>query len=598
MAYARLQPLDDTNEYPFENGRNPAPSADTYRTFAQVLANVNALGYNACIIAPDYGNNRTCYYIVSAFNIPSGITDLYIANEEFIQTTGNNTGLYLQIFSGFVGTPVYNYYYGNDHNLTLTGTSNLQSLFTYITNKDSIDYRYKKYDLYDYGAVFLTSAELNLYINGSLPVTYQWSSVPAISGKNGILSLSTLADINDGEAVDTTDATKVVLQLESNVRNLVDTVPLGSYAASGGGAAGSNPQYGGQTITGKSGTQSTGYAFGQGAAPGGGGGLYGGYGAEEGVSPAGAGSGYIGNTLLTNKKMYGYGVAKVTTEDAYTIPKSNHSVAAIEKKPKAGNGYARITYLRPLDAPPVWDGNFFNADFSIDGRDSVRYDSSRTCSFTIDSSAMEPRTALQGQMFDCMYDEPTWTLSNGVLDTGENDNAYLGWLYDYANINNRIIPTTCTFYIDMEVNFYTLDNIELGFFTPFTYEDRYGSLHTVDRQVFMFGFYPAGSYPPYIEIEEASEALERHTYSIGNTALSMSYNEWHTVRFKVELTNGLISKITIYIDGSEATHQEFNTSTEPIPFVCLNSNTYAEWFCRLYINRCKMRKLYIGQDIL
>ena len=209
---------------------------------------------------------------------------------------------------------------------------------------------------------------------------------------------------------------------------------------------------------------------------------------------------------------------------------------------------------------------------------------------------MEPRTALQGQMFDCMYDEPTWTLSNGVLDTGENDNAYLGWLYDYANINNRIIPTTCTFYIDMEVNFYTLDNIELGFFTPVTYEDRYGSLHTVDREVFMFGFYPTGT-PPYIEIEEINEVAERHIYNIGNTVLSMSYNEWHTVRFKVELINGLISKITIYIDGSEVTYQEFNTSTEPIPFVCLNSNTYAEWFCRLYINRCKIRKLYIGQDI-
>ena len=181
------------------------------------------------------------------------------------------------------------------------------------------------------------------------PVTYQWSSVPAISGKNGILSLSTLNDINDGDPIETTDATKFTLTSASNVKTLVDAVPLGSIPASGGGAAGSNPQYGGQAITGKSGTQSTGYAFGQGAAPGGGGGLYGGYGAEEGVSPAGAGSGYIGNTLLTNKKMYGYGVAKNTSESTYTISKSNHSIAAIEKKPKAGNGYARITYLRPLE---------------------------------------------------------------------------------------------------------------------------------------------------------------------------------------------------------------------------------------------------------
>lgn len=40
-------------------------------------------------------------------------------------------------------------------------------------------------------------------IMGSIPVLYQWSSVPTISGKNGILSLATLkaSKINDGEPV-------------------------------------------------------------------------------------------------------------------------------------------------------------------------------------------------------------------------------------------------------------------------------------------------------------------------------------------------------------------------------------------------------------
>jgi len=592
---------DHSTSVLLENGQNPAIRESF--TIAQILNFASTLGCDSVVIRPDFVNydQTPCYYLIYAFNLGE-LNEYYVASGDWYDTNPETqSDILIQSITGATG------FYEQCKVITLRNDGLMQSntvqfnTITALKTKDTINYLDFNWSIYDRQTdpyIFATNADIGtLYINGSPLVTYQWSSVPAVSGKNGILRLSTLVDINDGNPVETTDTTKFTLTSASNVKTLVDAVPLGSIPASGGGASGSNPQYGGQTITGKSGTQESGYAFGQGGASGGGGGFYGGYGAEDDVSPAGAGSGYIGNPLLSNKKMYGYGVSKVTTEDAYTVSKTDHSSAAIEKRPKAGNGHARITYLRPLEAPPVWDGNFFNADFSTDGRDSIRYDSSRTCSVTIDTSSMEPRTALQGQMFDCMYDEPTWTLSNGVLDTGENDNAYLGWLYDYANINNRIIPTTCTFYIDMEVNFYTLDNIELGFFTPITYEDRYGSLQTVDREVFMFGFYPAGSYPPYVENEEINETGERHMYSIGNTALSMSYNEWHTVRFKVELTNGLISKITIYIDGSEVTYQEFNTSTEPIPFVCLNSNTYAEWFCRLYINRCKIRKLYIGQDI-
>lgn len=470
-------------------------------------------------------------------------------------------------------------------------TEQANCLYTWYDSRDSASRAYQTRSAYNNASQQATfSHNLYLALKSAIIPEYTWQSVPAISGKNGILSLSTLVDINDGEAVDTTDATKVVLQLESNVRTLVDAVPLGSLSASGGGASGSNPQYGGQTITGKSGTQLTGYAFGQGATPGGGGGLYGGYGAEEDVSPAGAGSGYIGNPLLSNKKMYGYGVAKNTSESAYTISKSNHSIAAIEKKPKAGNGYARITYLRPLDnpTPPVWDGHFFNADFSTDGRDSVRYDSSRTCSFTIDSSAMEERSALQGQMFDCFEDIPVWTLSNGVLDIGNNEAAILGWLYDYANIDNKIIPPTSTFYIDMEVYCYQADTIELGFFTPINHGD------IVDRKVFLFGI--NSGLVPYVETEDAGGVTS--DYQIGSTALSFNNNEWHAVRCKIEMVNSYISKITVYLDGSEVTYKEFNSSTEPLSFVCINNNaTYAEWFCRLRAFSCKIRKLSVGQDI-
>lgn len=56
-------------------------------------------------------------------------------------------------------------------------------------------------------------------------ISYQWSSVPAISGKNGILlPMSTLNDINDGNEVTTSDTSKFNLNDSSNIKNLVDAV--------------------------------------------------------------------------------------------------------------------------------------------------------------------------------------------------------------------------------------------------------------------------------------------------------------------------------------------------------------------------------------
>ena len=53
------------------------------------------------------------------------------------------------------------------------------------------------------------------------PVLYNWVSVPSVSGKNGILNLSTLNDVNDGEPVETSDTSKFNLTDGSNVSALV-----------------------------------------------------------------------------------------------------------------------------------------------------------------------------------------------------------------------------------------------------------------------------------------------------------------------------------------------------------------------------------------
>lgn len=109
--------------------------------------------------------------------------------------------------------------------------------------------------------------------------------------------------------------------------------------ANGGGISGSGSN---------SADQTTGYAFGQGESSGGGSGLYGGYKAANGNS-GGAGSGYIGNALLSNKKMVGYNVPTSDTASTKTESVETYSATAEADKPKAGNGFVRITWLRELE---------------------------------------------------------------------------------------------------------------------------------------------------------------------------------------------------------------------------------------------------------
>lgn len=113
------------------------------------------------------------------------------------------------------------------------------------------------------------------------------------------------------------------------------------------------------------GTQSDGYSFGQGAngsttnnaaswseggAGGGGSGFYGGkstLSSESYSSRDGAGgSGYIGNSLLTQKSMYCYNCTESSEESTKTIATTCHSETPTENCAKEGNGYARISFYK------------------------------------------------------------------------------------------------------------------------------------------------------------------------------------------------------------------------------------------------------------
>ena len=139
-------------------------------------------------------------------------------------------------------------------------------------------------------------------------------------------------------------------------------ITLGSHGGGFVGSPGYLETYQAFFVSG--GTQSDGYSFGQGAngattnnatgwseggAGGGGSGFYGGKSAllnEDYSSKDGAGgSGYIGNSLLTQKSMYCYNCSESTDEATKTVSTTCVNAAATEICAKSGNGYARITGL-------------------------------------------------------------------------------------------------------------------------------------------------------------------------------------------------------------------------------------------------------------
>ena len=77
---------------------------------------------------------------------------------------------------------------------------------------------------------------------------------------------------------------------------------------------------------------------------GGGGGYYGGGGCPDNGT-GGGGSGYIGNSLLTNKAMYCYNCEESSEESTKTISTTCAEETPTENCAKKGNGYARITFI-------------------------------------------------------------------------------------------------------------------------------------------------------------------------------------------------------------------------------------------------------------
>lgn len=246
------------------------------------------------------------------------------------------------------------------------------------------------YGGYSTGVIKLNKGD-NLYIYiGNKPAMTNDYSVGGYNG-GGYSCNSNLACGGGGGATHIAKITGLLKDLSSNI----DDILLVS-GGGGGGCEGSDTRVGGSgggieggknvtvnskynnIYSGGNQTGPSGRTFGQ-ASPqsissnctggGGGGGLY--PGRQGSLSTGSGGSGYIGNTVLKsydyekitiNKQMYCYNCTESTDENTYTIntigdseelDKENcpdgYSEEAISKCAKAGNGHARITFLRLVD---------------------------------------------------------------------------------------------------------------------------------------------------------------------------------------------------------------------------------------------------------
>jgi hypothetical protein len=227
----------------------------------------------------------------------------------------------------------------------------------------------------------------------------------------------------------------------------------------GGGFEGGDPKLNDTVISDRSGTQSTGNAFGKGqgseTSPGGGGGFYGGFAGHSNFAGAGAGSGYIGNPSLFNKKMYGNNVPTTSASETHTASVTSKSSSPISYRPKLGDGYVKIKYLKksePHPTPSLADSYLFYPDLTTDGHDKVRNSddvksyyycykngTKYTSSDTYYVGSLHGTEILNAGV-------PEWSVSNNmILKNTYSDGIYI-WGFDIAPFKEqKIINPNCNY---------------------------------------------------------------------------------------------------------------------------------------------------------
>ena len=414
MAYGRFNPLDDTNTYPFMNGRNPGAYGNSYKTFAQLLEDINAKGFNTAIVRPSKsGDGNLAYYTIIGFDIPD--SDIFrIGNDEYFTGSYYPNGIYFENFGDVHVPNVGGYYYANG-SLVDTGVSyTLYTRCSAIQSKDNVSYHGvagEDNSCLDLGCVIVSNANVGTWYFNNQPL---------------------------------------------------------------------NPP------TNESG---------------------------------GAGSGYIGNSLLSNKKMVGYNVPTSEVESTKTESISEYSDNPVSDKPKGGNGFAKIKLLREYPTPP--------SNYIVDIR--AEYGAFNLVTQNPLDTSRLTGVAVQNDYF---YRED---LVGSTVESG-----FLASFGGKFNITGKLIFETEVLIGDEDKNATANPDWVMGLYSDFSYSTR------IIEMVYRNHNFQGQSYGDYF-------------YYYSNTPLGYPlaplddadyYNTFTKIKFEMTLNNGVITGLKCYRDNT------------------------------------------------
>lgn len=194
--------------------------ATVNKSVDDIMSYVTALGYNSFLLVNATYTFANEFYVILPF-------DATLVNGDSIYLLDNPTGVSEDPTTGAKADRVRNnkYNVNNDGNIQQGGSISW-STGTYYGDT------YRTYPYNTYEPVFYTTLEYaHIYVNNEdvTPVLYTWSSVPAISGKNGILSLPLLDSVSwDGTPITDADISIFTrIPDMANIKNLYDNIVYG-----------------------------------------------------------------------------------------------------------------------------------------------------------------------------------------------------------------------------------------------------------------------------------------------------------------------------------------------------------------------------------
>ena len=231
----------------------------------------------------------------------------------------------------------------------------------------------------------------------------------------------------------------------------------------------------------------------------------------------GAGSGYIGNSLLSNKKMVGYNVPTSSAESTKTESVNEASENPVANKPKIGNGHARIKFLR---APSV------SVNIDIEATNQLKYNNVSP-TFRIGSMGSydsESQSYFFSQDADMTYD-----------NLSVPKQAFISATQLSFECEAKVMSNAQGSYADVEFYFH---GIEAG-------EDLIECIVSNGNNE---------SYGPKMTLNSGESIWE------GNAPLDMSgyRGAFHKVKYVLSMSNGKVLRAELYIDDVLIGDNDFN----------------------------------------